>query len=285
MSKQKSFQIAELNFVTHPHSASGYVDLFQSMFSLMQPISMRGTQHLMIGELRAINENLPMEGAFGRLYRFDQIDPKAPWFNVANHAAASKEEISQIKIPDELKPNLIMFNFVFYPKKHRMYFETLADRNSLGPQSALRFFERLVSHPNISKKFPIVDITIVPDSNQVGKVLSVPGMRKLVIDIKRPNPDGGSHSSSLEMERRLKSIGAKRFTQEFTASGHEHLKPDENMRETAEIASVNGSVYSVGRSADGRKIEESTAKKPHFETIRYDSSVETREDALIAKTS
>lgn len=239
---------------------------------------------MMLGELRPITKERPTDGLFGRLYRFDQIDPKAQWFNVSSHAAASKEEVSQIKIPDALKPNLIMFNFVFYPKNHQMYFETKADGSSLGPLSAQRFIEKLVADQRISKNFPNVEITVVPEKNQLKKVLSIPEMRKLVIDLKRPNPDGFSEATIKEVYRRLDAIGAKRQTEEFVAARTDTLKPDEGIKSLAYVAAHNGKVYSVGRNAEGEKVTESTTDKPHYQAIRYDPSVATREDELIAQT-
>lgn len=189
MADDRKIQIAGLNIVTQPHSPQNYIDLFRSLFGLKRPIAIRGTQHLMLGELRPAYREKPLNGLFGRFYRFDQIDPKAPWFNVDSNDVATKEEIAEIKIPPKLKPNLVMFNFVFYPRTHKLYFESMADSHTLGPASLRKFFLTICGHPTIVQKFGDVEITAIPELEQLERILKLPGLSKLVIDVKRPNPD------------------------------------------------------------------------------------------------
>ncbi len=283
MSNERKIQISALNIVTHPHSPETYVDLFRRLYRLRQSIAVRRAQQLMIGELRYLNRSHHTAGVFGRIYRFDQIDPDAQWFNVVSNVAATSEELSEIKIPPSLKPNLVMFNFVFHPVGHWLYFETVADRASLGPTTVKRFFEALFSAPEIIEQFGKVDATIVPEHEQLDRILTLPGLSKLTIDVKRPNPDDLANEDQ-KVFARFDAMGARRLYQQYTAERGESIKPDDEVRLMARVASHNGSVQGVGMSAAGDRLLESTVDHPWRDTIRYDPDVELREDVMIART-
>lgn len=283
MADERKIQIAALNIVTHPHSPDNYVALFRALFRLKLPIAIRGTQHLMLGELRPVSKGSPLEGLFGRIYRFDQIDPKAPWFNVDSHEVASDDELAEIKIPAKLKPNLVMFNFVFYPTTHKIYFESAADEHTLGPASTRKFFKVLSGVASIFEKFGEVDVTTLPDNEQLDRILNLPGLSKLVIDVKRPNPDDLADEEA-EVFERLEKMGTRRIVQSLTAERHETIKPDDDVKLLARVAASNGSVTGIGVTAIGDRLEESTVKRPWRETIHYDADVELREDVLVGLT-
>lgn len=282
MADDRKLQLAALNIVTHPHSPDNYVKLLRALFSLKRPIAIRGTQHLMLGELRPVKKGELLHGLRGRIYRFDQIDPDSPWFNVENNEAATSEEVAEIKIPASLKPNLVMFNFVFFPKGHTLYFEAKADKHTLGPSSLQKFLIELCGIPTIVARFGKVDVTVLPDKEQLDRILKIPRLTKLIVDVKRPNPDDLADEEE-EVFSRLRDMGTRRIVQELTAERNESIKPDSDVKLLARVAAKNGSVTGVGYTLEGDKLEESTVDKPWRHTVHFDADVELRTDVMIAQ--
>lgn len=280
MAKEKQIVVAGLNIVTQPHSPDGYVKLMRSLHRLKRAIAIRGAQHLMIGELRPIDREQPLAGLFGRIYRFDQIDPDAPWFNIDNSEVATEEEMAEVHIPPKLKPNLMMFDFVFFPRGHKLYFEAKSEDGSLGPISLKRMFDKLCLSPRIVDQHGKVEVTVIPEKGQLERLLKLHRLQKLAIDVKRPNPDELEDEEALVFER-LDRMGARRIVEVVTAEPGESIKPDEELQILARVAAHNGSVSVVGYTEAGARIDESTINRPWFGAIPYDPNVQVRSNALI----
>lgn len=272
MARIRKFQFSALNIVTHPHSPEGYVKLFGALYGLRRAFHVRGNQHLMIGDLERVDRDDPLRGLTGRMYRFDQIDPKAPWFNVENKEEASDDELAEINIPDALKPNLVKFNFVFYPRHHRLYFESVSNGATLGEGSMRKFFDLICAVPSIVEKFGKVDITVVPEHEQLERILSLPSLSKLIVDVKRPNPDDLA-TEEARVFARLDRMKSRRLIETLVAEPGETITPDDDVRVLARVAARNGSVSGTGYSAGGDKLQQSTVDRPLRQTVHYDEAV------------
>lgn len=280
MAQDRTLVIAGLNIVTHPHSPQGYVDLLRALFAMKRPVTLRTTQKIMLGELLPLTRGQPTEGMFGRFYRFDQIDPESPWFNVVSHEAATDEEMAAVSIPSHLKPNLVTFDFVFFPQGHRLYFVSKYDKYATSPGSIRKLFATLVEQESIVQRFGKVEITVLPDHHQLRRILSLHRLAKLTIDVIRPNPDDNSDEDE-EVFRRLASQGARRVTQILTAEPRETIRPDRDTEVLARVASHNGKVLAIGYRLDGTREDLSTVARPWKEAIGYDPNIQTGPNALI----
>jgi hypothetical protein len=287
MARNRKFTIAGLNIVTHPHSSDGYVQLFKSFFREALSVLVRKNQRVMLGEMRPIvtGQNLS-NGIFGRIYEFDQIDPDAPWFNVKKNEVATNEEVSQITIPADLKPNLAFFEYVFYPKTHKLYFITSYSNESLSPNYVEKLFLQLVELPIIRKNFGKVEIKLMPDKSQLKKILSMHRLAKLTIDVARPNPDDNADAEE-EVFKRLEEEHARRIVKVLVAEPNESIVPNEDTKLLAKVAAMhgNGKVEAVGFNQAGERIEVSTSKKPWKEPIIYDPDEITLTDKFLSITS
>ncbi|SEL32151.1 DUF4747 family protein [Nitrosovibrio tenuis] len=285
MAQNRKITISGLNIVTHPHSPQKYVDLFRSAYRMKKSVALRTTQRLMIGELRRLDSDKEMiEGIYGRIYRFDQIDPNAPWFNVETNEVATQDEIAAITIPDELKPNLAMSDYVFYPRTHKLYYVSYHTGVVLSPGSLLKLFDNLFSTPTITKEFGKVEITIIPDRTQLSKILALHRLAKLTIDVVRPNPDD-NHDDEEEVFRRFDRLNVRRIFQVYTAESMESIKPDHDTTLLAKVAADNGKVTAIGYTASGQRVEESTSYAPWKESITYSPDEQNSPDVLVGYTS
>lgn len=224
------------------------------MFDARCHVPMRGAQHLMLGEIKPISDNGPEAGMFGRLYRFVYVDKSATWFNVARHDEATSEELSRISLPDELRPNTEMFDFVFYPKGHSLYVNTRSGnkvngkRHGIGIGQVLKLLKTLALLPAIEQRFGAVEITVLPDQEQLDRILSIHKLNKLVIEVSKPNPDELGQAQARVFDR-LSGMKARKLKQELIAEKNESIAVDDDTRTLAKVpafrlAGLGGGVIS-----------------------------------------
>lgn len=280
MAADRTLFVSGVNVVTHPHSPLGYVRLFQAATAKRMPVQIRGAQHIMLGELRFLDRDHPADGLFGRVYRFDHIDSDLPWFNLQRHEEATEEEMAAIAIPDNLVPNLVLFDFVFYPKGHALYFVSKWDRHSLSPRSMCKLLEAVFASQDLFERFGRVDLTIMPDRQTLSRIMKLHRLAKLTIDVTRPNPDDNADDDE-EVFDRMKNQGARRVVQVMTAESGESIKPDYETAQLARVAARNGKVSAVGYKVDGQRVDETTVDTPWRETVMYNPDHQLAEDVLV----
>lgn len=278
---ERQIGIAGLNIVLQPHTPEKYLRLIRALYSLKRAIQIRGTQCLMIGEISRVNRDDPMEGLFGRIYRFDQIDPDAPWFNIEDHAVATDDEMAQVSIPSKLKPNLVMFDFAFFPNGHKLYMESRSGQKNLSPISVKKLIDSLCKHPRIIQDFGKVEVTVLPDKEQLETIFRMYRLAKLVVDIRRPNPDDFGEDEEDVVFKRFEQLGARRLVEVVSAEPGDTIRPDDDLKMLARVASRNGKVSAIGYSAIGDRLEESTVNRPWNHSFFYDSMNQTASDALL----
>ncbi|UJB30298.1 DUF4747 family protein [Chromobacterium sp. Beijing] len=285
MARDRSLRFARINIVTHPHTPAGYIDLMRTAFISGQSVAVRGDQHLMIGEMRYLNVDEPLQGLFGRLYRFIHIDKTAPWFNVAKNDVATKEEVAQINIPEHLRPNCEMFDFVFYPRGHAFYLETKAGQRSLSPGLATKMLRSLFAVPEVVNKFGQVDVNVFADKGQLDHILKIHQLRRLIIEVSKPNADelGRAHE---KVFGRLGAMKARKLKMEIIAESKESIELDAQIKIAAQVAAAgNGKVVGYGYTPNGNRVEESTLAKSWEDNITYNPDLQTATDALVAATA
>ncbi|HJU70363.1 MAG TPA: DUF4747 family protein [Paucimonas sp.] len=289
MARIRKLTMAGINIVTHPHSPQGYVRLLKKTFDLRQTAAIRASQHMMIGELRLYSDNDPQHRLTGRIYRFLQIDKNAPWFNVARHDVATDAELRRINIPDELRPNTEMFDFVFYPRGHTLYFDTHSNAARASEQKTLsagqvgKMLNILFSHVEILHEFGQVEVTVLPEREQLELILSIYQLNKLTIEVTRPNPDELG-AAQARVFTRLGNLKARKAKYELTAESGESITPDDETKQIALVAASNGFVIGHGRDRAGLIVTESTKDKPWGQQVPYNPEVEVSTEVLVAAT-
>jgi len=252
-------------------------------FNLKTVVKVLGVYYGMIGELRSIDSEDPLTGLVGRFYRFINIDPKEPWFNLDKNEPATEAEMAKVVIPEFMRPGMTMFNFVFYPKGHKLYFEVHDKKGSLGSSSVKKLLDTVFAAPSITQAFGTVDITVIPAKEQLEKIFAINRLSKLIIEITRPNSDGGEEYEEQVMKR-LERQNARQERIEYTAIPNTTIEPDDETKKLAKVASHNGRVSGKGTDLQGKKVILSTISHSWTEIIVYDSDTQTQIDALVDQT-
>ncbi len=284
MAKKRSFDIAAMNISLHPHSAAKYVDLIQRIGRMRNAVTVRGEYQAMLGSVRDLYENHPEKGLTGEIYKFFELDTQSTWFNVVRKKMAEPDERSKIQIPSDLKPHFSFFFYVFFPQSHRFIFEARDGQNRFSPGLAAKMLNQFFERPAILRDFGPVDVTVEPSTESLERILAMPKLRRLHIELVRPNADSLSSVRYKVMER-LNGMNAESEKLEYTAQKSKSLKPDEDLKKLAEVAQSNGYVEADGYSGSGKAVYESTKEHPLKETIQYDPDVEAGRNVFLEKAN
>ncbi|MEX0143657.1 DUF4747 family protein [Massilia sp. LMS1-1-1.1] len=275
----RDFDVSGLNIRAHrKHEASEYVLLWQQLHKAKTHIAHANTA-LMIGTLQYENPREPTAGIYGHLYRFLDVDPAHPWFNIKNHKKASNSEVELVNIPDELKPGLVEIPYVFDVKKHCLYFVAHEKDADLSPGMVLRLLTSLCKDSKIVERFGIVDITVVTDKAQLSEMLSWPVIRNLTLVLDRPNPTEEEDEAYFYEKMAKRGVAQEVITYK-KAPEAASIVPDEEMKILARIAADNGEVKISGKNKERWSAKASSKDFPLAIKSKYNPVIQTLMDAL-----
>lgn len=239
----------------------------------------------MIGSQRLVSKDDPEQGIFGYFYRFVNIDPTDPWFDIERHEVADKADVAQVRIPAKLKPNLEEIPYLFDIKKHRLFFKSGGTGAAVSPGIVLALIEHLAQLPRITKRFGDVDATIITEQGTLKQLLSWPVLKTISVTLKRPNPT--EFDDDVEFYERLERRGLKLEEHKFVkAPEAETITPDEEMLAMFKRAIDDGTYTQRGLDEDGELKTASASEYPMKESFSYDPDHELESDMFInfAKT-
>ncbi|WP_158072281.1 DUF4747 family protein [Achromobacter xylosoxidans] len=284
MTRTRTFDVGGINLKVHTrHTASEYVELWRALYTMRGTV-LWGPQAMMIGEAQRLNPDDPESPIFGHIYKFLNINPNDPWFDIQKRKPATDEDISQVSIPDFLKPNLRFVPYLFLPKKHRLYLITKAGAgvsDAMAASTAGRMLEKLTERERIVKRFGKVEINVLKNKKAVEDLLEWPVIKRLEIFIERPNAlEDEDEQAILD---RLEGMRAESQQVVYKkATGVKTLVPDQRLKTLARAAADNGVVKVIGRNKQGVKDEASSKQFPLHETTTYEPSKMTLTDAFKA---
>jgi hypothetical protein len=122
--RDKQLIVCALNLNADPHPDGVYVSALK--LAAKQAIRARGDDFLKITPPRKIRDTAVHEG---RILVWTEVDVKGRWLDVESEDELTDK--SDIKIPDNAKPNYRTFNYIFAEKNHRLFFEST---NEFGDQ-------------------------------------------------------------------------------------------------------------------------------------------------------
>lgn len=283
MAHERKIPISALNIAMHePHSPQGYVNLMQGLYSIRRIINVRSLTGVLIGSMYPLDRKNPDRGLTGEIYQFTNLDQSEPWFDVNSLDEASEEEIKEIKIPEHLKPHLARFNYVFFPRGHRLYIQTRNKNRTLGIQTVQKFFRLLLADKS-APSTPPVEVTVEPDRDTITQILKIKYLKRLEISLVRPNPDD-LNAAEKRLLRKLSRQDARQMDVKLHADSNGDLNPDQETITLAKVAASNGAVVGHGRDAANNPVMKSTVDQPWREVAQFDEDVQTEQAAMIEKS-
>lgn len=279
MARSRRVFAASINIALHePHSVERYNSLLLSAYKLRKIVKVRGIACAMMGSCYLIDKHAPERGIEGEIFKFINLDPNEPWFDLEKKEEADKLSRNQIFIPENLKPHLQRFPFVFFPEGHRFHFLTREGNRAFSAWAMGEYLDRLLNDPSLHKFSP-VNITVEPAKETVSKIFEIHSLHRLEIELTRPNADD-HNNEELRFLDKLAQQDAKRLEIKLVSDNGKSLKPDEETRAIARVAASNGHVTGTGYSSDRRKITISTQSHPLIGQDIYNPSTQSTVDAL-----
>lgn len=254
---RKMKEFAVLNIVCQPHPEGIYRRLFDASAEARQGVQYYGERYASLSPVSQTRN-----GVFtGRLANWIEPDRRAKTIRVDDLEQINFAE-SGVVIPRGLGLNSRVFNFAFCNKHHALVIELTNDENQkISARQARRAIKNLLE---ASRPLEIDEISVYVRSkaSAIDSMLSLPSVRKISIDLKRPNPIDYSDDEE-EILREMEEENAKRRKTEISlASGRDTISLIPRHRAMANVAKDNGSVSVDGTDENGEKVHLSTLEMP-----------------------
>lgn len=269
MGRERKVELGMVNIVLHPHSPDHYVRLLRKAKTRKLVSKWHGERY---GLIQSFSESQEEEGAYiGKIATFTHIDLEGQWFDLQAGEAVDDEDLPDVNIPQHLRPSLRNYHFVFYPRNHRMVFETHGVEGvNASPNVVGRFLSKLLNDDLLVEEFGDATVTVEPRVDALEKVLGIARLERLTIVLERPNSDD-SFEYEQDVLDRLDRNNAISETNSYRAPKGEALTPDDIVKKEARVAQSNGYVESRGKDQSGRPDQESTKAHPFTEEMLFDS--------------
>jgi hypothetical protein len=268
MARERTMVAAFLNIeMPAPHPPERYVELFQAAFEIKKSIKTYGdTCHILTSVNKETNDDI----LFGAIGKFTEIDEAMPWFDLNNLSEASDSQRKEIVIPEQLRPNFQSAFFGFIIRKHVFVFEKSGTNTAFSVPQVRKFLETLFSDELISQNFGTINVSIVQQRQGIDEIFSLPHLRKLRIEIARPNPPDDFGDYEKEIEERLREQNVSKQNIDLEANAGQSIKPSEETKKLAHLALSHGRVIGQGKNKDNASVTVTSEDHPKISLHRYD---------------
>lgn len=286
MARAKKLTYGAVNITMHPHSPEKYVELFRMARKNASNVNLRGDSFATLSYFYPYKKGQVISEPFeGEILKYTDIDVNGDWFDIVKKDIASDEEKERINIPDNLKPNVARFSFVFLPASHLLVYEMQDKSRHLTSRQIESFLNGIFSHEGIIEKFGKVNVTILTEPDSVERMLSLKGITCINMVTRRPNPDDLASAESVMQKRfkRFKRIGVIEEDKTYKSERGQEIKPDGELKQDALIASRNGEV-SIRRINEAGLVEVHASSDVPLQRVEpYDSDVTSVSELLLLR--
>jgi Domain of unknown function (DUF4747) len=270
MGKRQKLEIGGLNIKVHPHEDGAYGDLIDLAYKIRKIAKVYGDRYGLITMLDRSDGEGDM--AYGVMSTFLELEMGGEWFNTSTMDEASENDIRQIVIPENLRPNLKTFRFAFNLKRHELIFEHYSEGDRLTHASALNFFRNVFTDKRIQKKFGNVMVSTIMDRGGIEQIFSIPRITELNIYIEKPNSDLWGDDFEEHFEEHLEDKGARSMDLSYRAEPGMGITRDEDLDRLIRASLNNGRASAKGYGPEGH-MKVSTEKFPRVVQEKYEDSI------------
>lgn len=270
MARLKKLSYGAVNITIHPHSPKKYVELFKDVRKLSLKVNVYGDQFAMLKHFNPISRNQKFNEPYeGEIVKYTHIDRNGEWYSISRNELATDEEKERIVIPDDIKPNVSRFSFIFLPSVHLLVYENKHEQKIITPRQMEILLKTIFSDSVVREKYGEVNVVSLTEPDAVDRMLSLKGITTLKMVTRRPNPDDLS-SAEHEFQERFKEMGVIEEDKTYKAERGEEIKPDKKLKRDALIAARNGQVEIKRKNENGHVETLSTNDKPLQRSESYD---------------
>lgn len=282
MARERKLTVGVINITMHPHSPALYVELLRAAKNLKSTAELGSRQTALINKVSPFEVGAKSSAPLmsGTLVRFQNIDMDGPWFDTSSEELAQQEDLDEINIPANLKPNSSLYDFVFYPDRHLLFYEMESKDAKITPLQMEKAISRILNHPRLQKKYGQIEVTNIPEIDKLEEALKDTKISNLRLVVTRPNAD---HFDDIERTflQNMNFEHVSELIQEKKAIKGQSLQLSEQTLELTKIAAKNGHVNLKGHEASGKPVQYSTKSHPLKITDYYDGGKETTLSFLV----
>ncbi|HET6322126.1 MAG TPA: DUF4747 family protein [Hyphomicrobium sp.] len=269
--KPKTITVSCMNLTISPHPYGVYEDFI--LKNVNNEVHAFGEERAQIVNASKRQMHKKKWALCGYLLVYTELIKGGAWFDVQAREVISGEEAENIQLPENYRPNVKSFRFVFDLERHELFYERINDKDQkLPPKKLKKILENMAETEGVRREFPDVSVTVMPTKDALEKVLAVPNLKKLEIRLERPNADD-IEDHKHRLMRRLEAMGARKEDIILTkAKGAMALVPDEETKILARVGSISGYVRAIGKTLAGMLVDRKTTDYPYEETVELDGS-------------
>ena len=260
MARDSKHEVAAINIRIAEEHDRNYLKLIKLLSGLRRGVRVYGDTYL------AISQFWP-EQNIGIVSKYTELDIDGDWFNLDDFDAADADQLENINIPENLKPNLAQFYFELDSNMHILVFSSYAESKGLSTRSMANYFREALLWPEIIKSFGRVESDIVQSYRAVEELFELIDLKEIRILIRRPNPDDVSEDLAAIIEERLRAQNGDEYEEVLRSKDSGNLKPDERTRRLGNVAAENGEVQTKSL-VNGVMMERKTSHTPLKEVIK-----------------
>lgn len=254
MARNFKVEVAAINIRIPEDKKRDYEALIETIARTRRGVQVYGDTHVIISSYSK-RENT------GVISKYTEIDLDGEWFNQNSFDAATPEQLSEINIPNHLKPNYASFYFSLDPKEHVLAFTSYAGAKALSVKAVEKFFKTAATWEEVSKEFGQVEADLIKDYGAVEDILNLPHLKELEFIIRPPNNDDIGSTLAAIIEESLREQDADEYEEKLKAKGKKNIKPNKRTRALGSVAAENGE-FRAKNLEKGMKVSYNTADKP-----------------------
>lgn len=249
MAREYKIAAAVLNVSLHPHPKGIYKDWLEAIYRRRIAGHIHGDRYGMISTL---DRRQAEEGLLnGVITTFTQIESGGPWFNTEDLAEATKDQISQVSIPRNLRPNASSFFFQFDLANHKIDFQTYSKGKAFTPVSGLRFFRDLAAKDRLAEQFGEAKISLINDRASLKTLFDLEQINQIRITIQRPNTDIFEDNLEDKVQKHLQEMNGRSLSIIYQSEPGQSLDPTDEIRQISDLALAHGEIEVTGRDGNG----------------------------------
>lgn len=260
MGRKQKFQAVVLSIRIPDDKDRNYPVLLKKIYDLKKSVQVYPGTGM---ALTSFNEKTRQ----GTISKFSIIDLEGDWFDESGFGPASDEDLKKISIPGNLKPNLISKSIYLDEKDHLIAVMTYSVGKSISPTQVEKFFQTVVSLPEIMDEFGAVQVDLFKDSDEIEALLKIKTLKEVRIVVSRPNHIMAGVAK--ELEDALKAENADELTRTIKSKDNDYLDPGPHTQALGLLAAENGSV-AVKYVDDGASVSSNSESKTLVKTVISD---------------
>ncbi|MFW1957459.1 DUF4747 family protein [Acinetobacter guillouiae] len=260
--KYKTYSFVAFNIRLHPHDEEG---VYRNFFEFLQQSNLfkkTGYKYNVIGigeqDYKLYDDK---EDAFlGHFIRYTEIYD-AKWYNTQKEEVENEDLNELISVPDHLKLDGTIFDFIFFVKPHILIVQIDNDDTGTTANTLEKYFKAIFDNEDFKRKFKAAEITAMTHSQEIKSLLDNPHLKSIEYVIRRPNSDLFSDLIEREVLEDMEESNSDEYRFKMEAQPGKYLNLKSTTKSIGEIAAENGEVNAQILDSDLTRYRDISTKK------------------------